>query len=102
MLLWEIGNRRIPFHRMRDAMQMDAEVQAVAKKIVAEILEIDPGILESTDRFKEDHGADSMRAIEILAALEERFEVTVAQHDIARMVDLDGVYTALANAVDSQ
>ena len=46
------------------------------QEIVSEILEIDPTELTDTSLFKEDHGADSLRAIEILAALERDLQVS--------------------------
>lgn len=66
------------------------------KDIVCEILEIDPAGITSTSLFKEDHGADSLRAIEILAALERTFNVTIDQSELSRMVNLEGVYSVVA------
>jgi acyl carrier protein len=68
------------------------------KDLVCEILEIDPEEVHSTGLFKEDYGADSLRAIEILACLERTFSVTIDQAELARMVNLDGVYGVLAEA----
>ncbi|MBO0819379.1 MAG: acyl carrier protein [Nocardiopsaceae bacterium] len=62
------------------------------KEIVCDILEIDPEEVTETSLFKEDHNADSLRAIEILAALEKTFDVTIDQSELARMVNLEGVY----------
>lgn len=70
------------------------------KEIVAEILEIEPDELTPTSLFKEDHGADSLRAIEILAELERAFDVTIEQATLSRMVNLDAVYEVVADAAD--
>lgn len=64
---------------------------ATIKQIVSEILEIEPADMTMTSRFKEDHDADSLRAIEILASLEKAFSVTISQDGLARMVNLEGV-----------
>ncbi len=72
--------------------------QAQAKELVCEILELEPEEVEPTSLFKEEHGADSLRAIEILAALERAFQVTISQADLARMVNLEGVYEVVAEA----
>ncbi|WP_454757378.1 acyl carrier protein [Cupriavidus campinensis] len=64
---------------------------AAIKQIVSEILEIEPTDMTMTSRFKEDHDADSLRAIEILASLEKAFGVTISQDGLARMVNLEGV-----------
>ncbi|MFL6129656.1 MAG: acyl carrier protein [Mycobacteriales bacterium] len=68
------------------------------KEIVCEILEIDPDEVTGTSLFKEDHHADSLRAIEILAAIEKRYDVVIDQAELARMVNLAGVYEVFAEA----
>jgi acyl carrier protein len=74
------------------------ERQREIKEIVCEILEIEPDELTESSLFKEDHTADSLRAIEILAALEKRFDIVIDQSDLARMVNLSGVYAVVADA----
>lgn len=61
------------------------------RTIICEILEIEPDEVTMTSRFAEDHGADSLRAIEILAALERTFNITIDQAELGRMVNLEGV-----------
>lgn len=74
------------------------ERKAEIKDIVCEILEIDPEEVTETSLFKDDHGADSLRAIEILANLERTFGVTIDQADLSRMTNLQNVYTVLDEA----
>jgi acyl carrier protein len=68
------------------------------KKIVCDTLEIDPGELTETSSFREDHDADSLRAIEILASLEKEFKIVIDQSELARMVNLQGVYEVVAES----
>ena len=75
-----------------------AQRQDEIRDIVCEILEIEPDEVTETSLFKEDHDADSLRAIEILAALEKRFDVVIDQAELARMVNLAGVYEVVAEA----
>lgn len=49
---------------------LDAARKQEIKEIVCDILEIDEDEVTETSLFKEQHDADSLRAIEILAALE--------------------------------
>ncbi|MGC4809214.1 acyl carrier protein [Micromonospora sp. DT228] len=70
--------------------------------IVSEILEIDPDELSETSLFKEDHDADSLRAIEILAALEREFKVEIDQAELARMVNLAGIYQVVDEAASAK
>ncbi|WP_237047667.1 acyl carrier protein [Lentzea guizhouensis] len=65
--------------------------QEKIKQIVCEILEIDPDEVTETSLFAEDHDADSLRAIEILAALEKQLGILIDQQELVRMVNLRGI-----------
>ncbi|WP_431774981.1 acyl carrier protein [Streptomyces cucumeris] len=75
-----------------------AERQETIKEIVCDILEIDPEEVTQTSLFKEEHDADSLRAIEILASLEKEFGAVINQSELGRMVNLEGVYDVVAEA----
>ncbi|MCC5603261.1 acyl carrier protein [Nostoc favosum] len=62
------------------------------KNIVADILEIELEEMTETSRFQEDHNADSLRAIEILASLEKEFQIEIPQSELVKMNNLSGVY----------
>ncbi|WP_406200616.1 acyl carrier protein [Kitasatospora sp. NBC_01560] len=66
------------------------------KDIVCDILEIEEDEVTEVSLFKEDHDADSLRAIEILAALEKKFGVVINQSELPRMVNLKGVYEVVS------
>ncbi len=68
------------------------------REIVCTVLEIDSATVTETSMFNEDHGADSLRAIEILALLEKTFGVDIDQAELSRMVNLAGVYQVVAEA----
>lgn len=61
------------------------------REMVCEILEIDEDEITETSLLKEDHDADSLRAIEILATLERNFKAKIPQDELARMVNLKGI-----------
>jgi acyl carrier protein len=67
-------------------------------EIVIESLELDPEEVTPTSLFKEDHDADSLGAIEILAALEKTFKIDIPQDGLNRMVNLEGVYRVVEDA----
>lgn len=67
-------------------------------QLVSEILEIDEDKLTESSMFKEDHDADSLRAIEILASLEREFRIEIDQAELARMVNLRGIYDVVAES----
>ncbi len=62
------------------------------KEIVCDILELEETEVTQTSLFKEDHNADSLRAIEILATLEKEYQIKIPQAELTKMVNLDGVY----------
>lgn len=76
---------------------IDPRLQEI-KSIVCEILELDEDEVTETSLFAEDHGADSLRAIEILASLEKAFTVVIDQAELSRMVNLRGVYDVVAES----
>ncbi|MBD2892451.1 acyl carrier protein [Spirillospora sp. NPDC000708] len=71
--------------------------RAKVKEIVCDILELETEEVTETSLFVEEHGADSMRAIEILASLEINFGVVIDQSELERMVNLAGVYEVLGD-----
>ncbi|MCX5193851.1 acyl carrier protein [Streptomyces sp. NBC_00249] len=77
---------------------LDAERKEQIKDIVCDILELDLDEVTETSLFKEEHDADSLRTIEILAALERVFGITLEQAELSRMVNLVGVYAVIAEA----
>jgi acyl carrier protein len=72
------------------------------REIVAEVLEIEPEEITETSDFAEEHDADSLRAIEILARIEKKYKVSIPQAELPNMVNLRAVYTVLAQYADWQ
>ncbi|HEX6357035.1 acyl carrier protein [Actinophytocola sp.] len=82
---------------------MNAQVAERAdeiKALVCRVLEVDEDQVGPRDSFLDDLGADSMKLIELLANLEIEFDVEVDPAEFARLVDLDGVYAVLGEALD--
>ncbi|NEB42199.1 acyl carrier protein [Streptomyces sp. SID14515] len=71
---------------------------AKIQEIIVDILELEDEEVTETSLFREEHGADSLRAIEILAALEKEFGIVIDQAELARMVHLKGVYEVVSEA----
>ncbi|WP_432074152.1 acyl carrier protein [Streptomyces wuyuanensis] len=69
---------------------------AKIKEIVCEILELEEEEVTAEGLFNDEYGADSLRAIEILGALEREFGVVIEQAELVRMTNLQGVYDVLA------
>ncbi|WP_216206371.1 acyl carrier protein [Amycolatopsis aidingensis] len=66
------------------------------RDIVATVLELEPDELTDESLFVEDHDADSLRAVEILARLEKSFKVDIPQSELPKMVNVVSVYDVVA------
>ena len=66
------------------------------REIVADILEIDTEEVFDGADFAEVYDADSLRAIEILAEIERRYDVEIPQEELAEMRNLTAVHAVVA------
>lgn len=66
------------------------------RDIAVEVLEIEDDEMTATSLFIEDHDADSLRAIEILARIEKKYKVDIPQAELPNMVNLQAVYEVVA------
>ncbi|PZU44831.1 MAG: polyketide-8 synthase acyl carrier protein [Sphingomonas sp.] len=55
------------------------------REILCDILEIEPGDLTDDGSFIDDYDADSLRSVEILAALEKEFGVAISEKELPNM-----------------
>lgn len=67
------------------------------RTIISEILEIEPEEMTETSLFIDDHDADSLRAVEILAKLEKELAIEIPQSELAKMINLTEVLKVLRN-----
>ncbi|MFD9722409.1 acyl carrier protein [Streptomyces sp. NPDC059072] len=80
-------------------MTVNTPVDATAvRAIITDILELEDDELTGTSLFIEDHGADSLGAIEILSRIEKELGVVIPQDDLVKLVHLDAVLEVLATA----
>lgn len=81
-----------------DVMEkINVEEMEKIKEIVCDILELEEDEVTYESLFKEDHNADSLLAIEILATLEKEYSIKVPQEELNKMVNLNGVYQVVAH-----
>ena len=59
------------------------------RRLVADILEIEPGDIDGEARFVQDLGMDSMMALEILASLERKYHIIIPEESLAKFVNLN-------------
>jgi acyl carrier protein len=80
---------------MTQAVTTDVDRFEDMREIVAEVLEVEPEEITETSDFAEEHEADSLRAIEILARIEKRYKVDIPQSELPNMNNLRNVYTVV-------
>lgn len=68
----------------------DTTTQTI-RAIIADVLEVDPALVQADTNFVLDLGADSLRIIEILSRLEAALKVQIDQSQLARMISLSTV-----------
>ncbi|MFI6173287.1 acyl carrier protein [Nocardia sp. NPDC051052] len=84
------------------SVSVNTEILEDLREMIAEILEEEPADITETSLFVEDHEADSLRAIEILARIEKKYKVSIPQERLADMINLRAVYDALIDAADGR
>lgn len=72
------------------------------KGVVADILEMDDGEIQPDSHFLEDLGADSMKAVELLARIEQEFDVTIDPDELERMITPEGALDVVGEYRDGE
>jgi acyl carrier protein len=73
---------------------MSDNIQTQIQELIAEIVEVSPDDIKPGVNFVKDLGADSMTALEIMAALEKKFGVALRPEHLPELLTLDHI-TAL-------
>lgn len=69
-------------------MIAEAQLKDEVRKIISNIIELDPGKIDIDAKFVEDLGMDSMMALEILAALEKRYRINIPEEELPKIKTL--------------
>jgi len=64
------------------------DIENEIRNLIAKILEIEPEKITPEARFVEDLGMDSMMALEIVAAIEKKYKVTIPEEKLTKMGSL--------------
>ena len=70
------------------------------KQIVIEQLGVKPEEVKPTASFKDDLGADSLDAVELIMALEEKFGIEISHIDAEMMLTVNDVIKYIEEKVD--
>lgn len=67
----------------------NSNVEQEIRAIVAEILEEETDAIKNDAHFVKDLGMDSMMALEILASIEKKYRIVIAEESLSKFVNLD-------------
>ena len=64
------------------------DIESEIRNIIAEIVEKDPNEITPEAKFFEDLGMDSMMALEILAAIEKKYRISIPEEKLMQLTTL--------------
>ncbi|MEU3857979.1 acyl carrier protein [Streptomyces sp. NPDC028722] len=68
------------------------------REIIAENIDVDPGRLSDTALFIDELGADSLKLIDVLSALEMEYSIVIDMNELPNMVNVEATYRVAAAA----
>ena len=76
------------------------EVTTKVKAIIAEIIEMEVDEFKDTDSFVDDLGLDSLKALEILAAVEKEFKIEIPEEKLAELTTVDNTVSIAMDIIN--
>ena len=70
------------------------------KKIIAEVLNVDPEEITPESTFMDDLGADSLDVYQIIMGIEEEFDIEISNEDAEKIVTVGDAVEQIKNAVN--
>ena len=82
---------------MSKMVDQDSPFKNDIRNLIAKIIEVEPNKILPETAFIEDLGADSMMALEIMAALEKKYNITIPEEDLPKMSNLGEVVALVSS-----
>ncbi|MFL1375926.1 MULTISPECIES: acyl carrier protein [unclassified Nocardiopsis] len=79
----------------------DTDLVNALREIVADVLEVEPEEITDEGLFSEEHEADSLQAIEVLARIEKNLRIAVPQSELPEMGSLSGVHRVVSRYAEA-
>lgn len=73
-------------------MLAELSIEQELKALIAEIAEVDVDKINTETSLTKDLGVDSMRALELLAALEKKYKIEIAEEELPQLDKLGMVF----------
>lgn len=66
---------------------------------VADVLDIDPATLTDDAHFVAELGLDSLKALEVMIALEKKFDIKISEDEVKDMINFSEVTELVASKI---
>ena len=70
------------------------------KKVIAEVLSVDPDEITMETTFADDLGADSLDVFQIIMGLEEEFDIEIPNEEAEKIVTVGDAVEQIKNAIN--
>ena len=70
------------------------------KKVIAEVLNVDPDEIALESTFMDDLGADSLDVFQIIMGIEEEFDIEIDSEDAEKIVSVGDAVEQIKNAMN--
>ena len=71
------------------------------KKVIAEVLNVDPDEITMESTFLDDLGADSLDVFQIIMGIEEEFDIEIPNEEAEKIVTVADAVEAIKNALNN-
>jgi acyl carrier protein len=78
-----------------------SEINNKVIEVLTEQLSVDAKKIKPESRFIEDLGADSLDIVELVMALEEKFDIEIPDEEAEKITTVNGVYEYIKNHTNS-
>jgi acyl carrier protein len=79
-----------------------AEIFGAVSQLAVEVLGVEPEAVVDEARFKEDLDADSLDLVELVMALEERFDISVPEDDLENVLTVGQAVALVADKLSAR
>jgi len=76
-----------------------SDIEKRVKEVVARTLKVDPSFVTNEARFVEDLGAESIQSVELVAALEEEFDIEMEDEQALAVKTVGKAIEFIGNAI---
>lgn len=87
---------------MARAQDGQLNLEQEVRQLIATVLETEPDGIKPDANFVEDLGMDSMMALEILAALEKKFRITIPEDSLPKFTTLNATIAIIKGIMEKK